>query len=171
MRPLDVAVLIKIADKGKQKWYMKDIAYELLISAGEISESINRSVIAGLISDNKKTVNKLALIDFLNKGLQYVFPVKPGGLAWGIETAYSASPVKKMFKHSDVYVWPYKNGYIKGQSVEPLYPYIPSVCLTDKSFYELFSLVEIIRLANSTEHKTAIELLRYKILKTPKAIL
>ena len=41
MRPLDVVILLKIASKGKQDWFMKNLAYELEISASEISESIN----------------------------------------------------------------------------------------------------------------------------------
>ena len=58
MRPHDIAILLKIASKGKEPWYMKDLAYELSISASEISESINRSIIAGLISSDKKTLKK-----------------------------------------------------------------------------------------------------------------
>lgn len=53
MRPHDIVILLKIAAKGKQKWFMKDLAFELGISGSEISESINRSVYAGLIAGNK----------------------------------------------------------------------------------------------------------------------
>ena len=61
MRPHDIVVLLKIAAKGKKTWLMKDLSYELGISASEISESINRSVIAGLISYDKKKLMKLIL--------------------------------------------------------------------------------------------------------------
>ncbi len=54
MRPHDIVVLLKIAAKNADSWYMKDLAHELNISASEISESINRSVIAGLIFADKK---------------------------------------------------------------------------------------------------------------------
>jgi hypothetical protein len=47
MRPHDIVILLKIAAKDDRDWYMKDLAYELGISASEISESIHRSVIAG----------------------------------------------------------------------------------------------------------------------------
>lgn len=39
MRLHDVAVLLKIAAKEGTDWFMKDLAYELGISASEISES------------------------------------------------------------------------------------------------------------------------------------
>ena len=80
MRPHDIVILLKIASKGSHKWFMKDLAYELEISASEISESINRSVISGLISGDKKTLKKMALLDFLRSGLRYVYPQQPGAL-------------------------------------------------------------------------------------------
>ena len=43
MRPHDIVILLKIAAKGKTQWFMKDLSYELSISASEISESLNRS--------------------------------------------------------------------------------------------------------------------------------
>ncbi len=49
MRPHDIAALLKIARKGRESWFMKDLAHELRISASEISESINRSIIGGLM--------------------------------------------------------------------------------------------------------------------------
>ena len=58
MRPHDIVVLLKIAAMGSQSWYMKDLSQELGISASEVSESINRSFIAGLISADKKQLMK-----------------------------------------------------------------------------------------------------------------
>lgn len=42
MRPHDIVVLLKIAVKGDKSWLMKDLSFELGISASEISESLNR---------------------------------------------------------------------------------------------------------------------------------
>ncbi len=46
MRPHDIVVLLKIASKGNTPWLMKDLASELAISAGEISESLHRGNIS-----------------------------------------------------------------------------------------------------------------------------
>lgn len=54
MRPHDIVVLLKIATKGINPWVMKDLSTELGISASEVSESLNLSAIAGLISKDKK---------------------------------------------------------------------------------------------------------------------
>src|SRR5690606_1999898 len=93
MRPHDVVVLLKIAAKNGSDWYMKDLAYELGISASEVSESINRSVIARLIFEDKKRLMTSALLDFLKFGLPYVYPQQPGSLVRGLPTAHSAEPL------------------------------------------------------------------------------
>jgi hypothetical protein len=77
MRPHDAVVLLKVASKGDKNWLMKDLANELEISAIEISKSINRSVLAGLVSGDKKSINKLALLNFSSDEI-YVWPFAKG---------------------------------------------------------------------------------------------
>lgn len=163
MRPHDIAVLLKIASKPDQHWYMKDLAYELGISNSEISESINRSVIAGLISSDKKTLNKLALLDFLQSGLRYVYPQQPGSMVRGIKTAHSAPPLADKILSEEPYVWPYAKGDTRGQSIEPLHPNIPEACLKDSRFYELIALSDAIRVGKVREQKLAFDLLKERV--------
>src|SRR5690606_36222741 len=74
MRPHDIVILLKIVAKGNHDWLMKDIANELFISNSEVSESLNRSVLAGLIASDKKRVMRQALVEFITSGLKYVYP-------------------------------------------------------------------------------------------------
>src|SRR5688500_14655127 len=90
MRPQDVVVLLKIIAKEEQVWQNKNLASELFISPAEISESLNRSGIAGLIErEKKKKVYRQSLMEFLEHGLHYVFPAFPGAMMNGIYTAHS----------------------------------------------------------------------------------
>jgi predicted transcriptional regulator len=163
MRPHDIAVLLKIISKGNQNWLMKDLAFELGISASEISESINRSIIAGLISNNKKIIKKLALLDFLKSGLRYVYPQQPGAMGRGIGTAHSALPLSNQIKSEEAFIWSFAKGNIRGQIIEPLHPNIPSACLKDEKFYELMALTDAIRVGKAREQQMAIEILKEKI--------
>ena len=163
MRPHDIAVLLKIASKGREQWYMKDLALELGISAGEISESINRSVIAGLISSDKKTLNKLSLLDFLKSGLRYVFPQQPGPMARGIGTAHSAPPLNNEIVSDEPFVWPFGKGNIRGQVIEPLHPNTPEACLKDEKYYELMALTDAIRIGKVREQNIAWEMIKERI--------
>ncbi len=163
MRPHDIAILLKIASKGQQNWYMKDLSYELGISASEISESITRSVFSGLISSDKKTLNKLALIDFLRSGLQYVYPQHPGSMVRGIGTAHTASPLNNQIMSEEPFVWPFAKGNIRGHAITPLHPNIPEACLRDDKFYELMALTDAIRVGKVREKQLAVEMIKERI--------
>ena len=58
MRPQDIVVLLKIFSLGEEDWLNKDLSNSLFISQSEISESLNRSLYAGLIGIDKKTIQK-----------------------------------------------------------------------------------------------------------------
>jgi hypothetical protein len=62
MRPQDVAILLKICALGQQPWQMAGLASSLRISISEVSESLNRSQLAGLIDFTKKKVNRQNLL-------------------------------------------------------------------------------------------------------------
>ena len=163
MRPHDVVILLKIASKGTADWFMKDLAYELKISASEISESINRSVIAGLMSSDKKTLKKLALLDFLKSGLRYVYPQQPGALVRGIGTAHSTLPLRNEISSDEHFVWPFAQGNIRGQTIEPLHPKVPEACLLDSRFYEFMSLTDALRVGRAREQQIAFDMLKERI--------
>ena len=163
MRPHDIAILLKIACKGQDQWYMKDLAFELGISASEISESINRSIIAGLISGDKKSLKKMALLDFLKSGLRYVYPYRPGSMVRGIGTAYSARPLSNEIISDEQVVWPYGNGNMRGQAIEPLHPNTPEACLKDGKYYELMALTDAIRIGKVREQNIAFAMIKERI--------
>ncbi len=163
MRPQDVVILLKIASKKQVQWQMKDLAIELMISSSEVSESINRSVQAGLISADKKTLMKGALLEFLNHGLKYVYPQHPGAMVRGIATAHSAQPLKKLIQSKENYVWSWPEGNVRGQGIQPLHPSVPAACIKDKELYELLSLTDALRIGKKREQEIAFKELEKKL--------
>ncbi len=163
MRPHDIVILLKISTKGEQSWLMKDLAMELYISASEVSESINRSMLAGLLAEDKKKLMRLALIEFLKYGIRYVYPQKPGAIVRGIPTALSYLPLNKYIISDVTFVWPYAEGNIKGQCIEPLHPSVPKACIRDNKLHELLALVDALRVGKIREQNIAIEELERRI--------
>jgi predicted transcriptional regulator len=163
MRPHDIVILLKIVTYKDNDWYIKDAANELFISQSEVSESLNRSVMAGLISSNKKRVMKSALFDFLVYGLKYVYPVKPEAMVRGIKTSHSASPLSNEIVSDEVYVWAYVEGDSRGFSIEPLHPNVPKACLQDSKLYELLTLVDAVRIGNKREFNLAVNELKQRL--------
>ena len=164
MRPQDIVVLLKIIALKDDNWYNSDLAQSLRISPSEISEVLNRCRIAGLIDSKKRNVNINSFIEFLIYGLKYVFPAEPGAIVKGFPTAHSASPIKEQISSgADVYVWPSAKGTCRGQAVAPLYKTIPQVAPENKSFYELLTIVDTIRIGRVREINIATEELNKRL--------
>lgn len=159
MRPHDIVVLLKIISLGN-KWLNKDLSESLYISSSEISESLNRSMIARLISPDKKKVFKSALMRFIENGLGFVFPAEPGAIERGIPTAHSAPILNEYFLSEENYVWPSANGKVRGQTIAPLYPNQIKAVINDEKLYNMLALVDSIRVGKVRESEKALELLR-----------
>ncbi len=164
MRPQDIVILLKIAALREEFWMAKDLAESLKISASEVSESLNRSKLARLVSGDKKMLMKNNLIDFLNHGLRYVYPVEPGSIQRGLPTAHSAPPLNMLIESDEVYVWPDAYGEYRGQGIEPLHPNVPHACKNDPQLYEILSLLDAIRIGRAREKQLAIEELKQRVL-------
>lgn len=163
MRPHDIIILFKIIAKGNTSWLMKDLAEELKISASEVSESLNRSALAGLVDPTKKKPIYSSLLDFLEHGLKYTFPQKPGALTRGMPTAWSAPPLSSEIMSNEQVVWPYANGQARGQAIEPLHPSVPRASLNDKKLHELLALADALRIGRAREQKLAIQELKRRL--------
>ncbi len=164
MRPLDVAVLLKIITYGNANWKQQQLSVDLCLSQSEISKSIARSKYAGLIDETGKQVRRLALMDFLEKGLTYVFPQHPGALVRGIPTSHSASPLAELIQSKEHYVWPSAMGKLRGQSVTPLYPQAPEAASQDANLHAFLALVDALRIGQKREQALAISELKKRIL-------
>jgi hypothetical protein len=164
MRPQDIVVLLKVIALDGKPWQNKDLSWSLHISASEISESLNRSHIAGLIDFEKKKIFRQSLMEFLEHGLHYVFPAIPGPLTNGIPTAHSHPFMYKYFKSEENYVWPDFNGNKRGSSIQPLYKELTKSVMEDETLYKLLALSDVIRVGRPRELKVAIQELKKMIL-------
>jgi hypothetical protein len=165
MRPQDIVILVKIVAKGNQVWQNKDLAHELFISPGEISDSLNRSAMAGLIdNEKKKKVYRTSLLEFVEHGLHYVFPALPGTMVNGLYTAHSHPTMQQHFSSELNYVWPDPRGEVRGLSIEPLYKHQVKSSRIDDKLYLMLALIDVVRVGKVREMKVALEKLKEKIL-------
>jgi len=165
MRPQDILILLKILALEKEQFYLKDLSNQLGISSSEVTESVNRSVIAGLLAEDKRTIMRKALFEFLIHGLAYVFPQKPGSMVAGMPTAHSTAPLFQEFKSDEMYVWSDPKGNVKGQEIEPFHKGQINAAKQDPKLYELLALSDALRVGKVRERKMAEEELRKRILR------
>ncbi|QPH41811.1 hypothetical protein IZT61_07585 [Pedobacter endophyticus] len=162
MRPQDIVILLKIVSIADKPWQYRDLSSSLSISISEISESLNRSKLARLIIG--KRIARNALMEFVQFGLRYVFPQRPGAIATGMPTAHSHPFYKTRISSDHPYVWPSFDGNIRGESIEPLHAGIVKGASMDENFYLLLASVDILRVGNAREVKIAIDVLKEHIL-------
>lgn len=155
MRPQDIAILLKIVALGDQPWTGAEVAHALHVSPAEVSNSLKRSALAGLIDVTKRRVSCGALLEFLKHGLPYVFPTRPGGVVRGVPTAHAAPPLRSKFAGADAYVWPHAKGSAQGQALAPLYPGAAAAALEDPALHELLALTDALRVGRTRERAEA----------------
>ncbi len=152
----DVLILLHLLSLP-QGWIQVDIAKALMLSPSEVSNALNRCVVAGLINSDKSRINKLALREFLIGGLKYAFPAEISAKVRGIATAHSASPIKEQISEGeDIYVWSHYLGTRRGYGVKPLYKTVPKIVGSNPALYELLVIVDTIRIGRVREVEIAI---------------
>lgn len=167
MRPQDVVILLKIISLDEKPWRMKDVASALRVSASEVTESLERSALAGLIAVDKTRVMRDSLLEFLVHGLRYVFPVVLGPTAQGIATAHSAAPLSDHIVGQEPYVWLHPDGPQRGPSIMPLIPTVPQAVLQDPKLYQLLALTDALRVGRVREKNLAAQYLEQLLWNTP----
>ncbi len=163
MKPQDIVILLKIIALNDDKWKQQSIADSLIMSQSEISQSVARMLYSGLLFENGKKVMRNSLLEFLQYGIAYVFPQKPGAMVRGIPTAHSSLPLSTIIVSNENYVWPSAKGTMRGQSIIPLYPSVPDAVKNDGYLHELLSLVDALRVGKARERNLAMQELTNRI--------
>ena len=164
MRPQDIVVLLKLLTVSNLNWQYRDLSASLFISISEISDSLNRSHLAGLVDDSRRKVHRQSLMEFIQYGLHYVFPQTLGSMVTGIPTAHSHPFYAARFSSELPYVWPDETGNVRGLSIEPLHKGVLKAVQNDEMLYKLLASIDIIRVGKAREMKMAIEELKMGIL-------
>jgi DNA-binding Lrp family transcriptional regulator len=164
MKPQDILLLLKVICLKNAEWTQLPISEALGMSQSEVSEAVKRCKYTGLLDVDGKKVMRLALMEFLEYGIRYVYPQKPGPIVRGVPTAHSAPPLNSTIVSTEDYVWPYAKGTVRGQSILPLYSSVPSAALRDPALYELLAMVDALRVGRSRERSLALAELKKRVL-------
>lgn len=162
MKPQDVAVLVHLVARGRVPWTYRQLALTIGISLSELSASVGRSTLAGLVHPSTRVPVRAALSEFLIHGLRYVFPAQPGAPTRGVPTGLAAPHFEGRVLASDEtlpWVWPSREGTVRGIGVEPIHPLLVSGSLADPTLYGVAALVEAQRAFGARERREAATLL------------
>jgi hypothetical protein len=158
LKPQDIVVLLKLAEQ-KEAWTFGEIAAALDLSPSAVHRSLERAQLAGLYDPVRKSVNRVALLEFLVHGAKYVFPVVRQGEARGIPTAWAAPPLNERLTSAgkNAPAWPHALGKVRGIGIEPLHSVVPEAARRDPQLGELLALLDAIRIGDTRERMLAVE--------------
>ncbi len=172
MKSQDIVIMLKLVSLEDQirqahldeptisdPFALRSLESELGISKTEIGASIRRSIASNLAikSNDRAKVNRRNLTEFVQHGLKYVFPAKPGAPQRGVATGFAAPMLegKLVSSGADIYIWPHPEGSQRGLSIAPLFKSVPDAALKDARLYELLALIDAIRTGNQREANLA----------------
>ena len=155
IKPQDVLVLAKlIILQNQEKSPQKELAKSLGLSQAEVSNALTRLKMAGLLSDSKTHIKKLAAIEFIKHALKFMFPIRYSGMDRGILAGPSTAFVKEKVITSDGpdIIWQDSSGKNRGLCVGPIYPTVTFAVKKDPELYRLLTIIELFRGLGSTRH-------------------
>lgn len=156
-------------DSGR--WSMANLGKIMRVSASTIHDSISRMLAVQLLVASRQTVTQyqldhLGLKQLIIHAIRYLAPAQPGAVTRGIPTASSSPVMGRLSAASDLaFVWPSVSGQVTGMAVDPLHKSVPYLCVLSgqQRLYELFCLIDALRLGSRRETTMAIELLEQRL--------
>ncbi len=164
LKAQDIVVTAKVAiAEDRSSLTFARLSVELFMSASEVHAAVQRAITSNLLvrEFGELSVNRASLMELLTHGVRYVFPAMFGPIARGVPTSTSALPLAAEFELGDSLpiVWPHANGEVRGLSLCPLYPSVPSASLIDQKLHQVLALIDALRAGAARERELAGEAL------------
>lgn len=152
MKPQDIVLALKIALTSDQLT-VKELSESLFLSQGEVINGFKRLQASGLLLKDRfsRQIIRANLVEFITHGLKYVFPGALGAPARGMMTAWGHPRIADSITSQSVPVWTTLDGKTYGPSLKPLYKEVPKICSQDLVLYEIFALIDCLRIGRARE--------------------
>ncbi len=159
LKPQDLVVALRIATWRDRSWTQAELARSIHLSPAEVHQSLRRLEACHLYRRLPRKVDREALVEFLAGGLRHVFPAMLSGTGVGLPTAHSAAPLadKLLAEEEDTLVWPVASAphALRGRILAPLHASVPRAAAEDPALYEVFALVDALRIGRARERALA----------------
>jgi hypothetical protein len=159
-----VAAVLALPDMSV--WTYASLAVRLELSASEAHAAVKRAGRAGLLRG--RSVDRRALLEFLEHGVRYAFYAIRGAPTRGVPTGVLAPPLNALMSAKEGPVWPSADGGARGYALEPLYRTAPTAAQRDTSVHEVLALIDALREGGVRERELGLRELRMR-LQPPKS--
>lgn len=165
VKAADIYVLSGLLSQGRGAWSYRSLADRLQVPHAVVQRALERGRIASLCSADKRQVHLPNFEEFA-VALRFIFPAELGGLTPGIPAAWAAEPMSSEIRSSGSEpppVWPYAQGTVRGQALEPLHPAAPKAVEGWPQLGEILALVDSLRAGDGRVRRVAEELLASRL--------
>ena len=156
LRPQDVVLAISLHALQSDDISHAAVARLLSLPRQRVHESIARLQDNGLYSVRRQAINVLWLREFLEQGLRWLCPARPGAPTRGIPTAHAGPVLRDSIVSQEAFVWPSDTpNAIPGRAVEPIHPLALIAAREIPAAYPLLSLADAFRVGRTREQALA----------------
>lgn len=144
------------------KWTYRSLADRLCVPHPVIQRSLARAKGADLYSPERQDVHLRHFEEFAVHALRFIAPAELGALVPGVPAAWAAEPVALRVRSSGEDpppVWPFAEGQIRGQAIEPLHPSAPEAVSEWPQLGEILAVLDSIRGGDARVRQVAGDLL------------
>lgn len=166
LKPQDVVLALYLT--GTSARTQSEIAGQVGLSQGEVSNALKRLRASRLLLDDARTIVVPHLVELCVHGIKYVFPAEVGRKVGGMPTVALAPPLAgNIFGEEAELVWPSPRGTARAASLEPLHPCVVHAAERDERLYQLLSLLDGIRVGRARLREVAEKKFRDILMGSP----
>jgi hypothetical protein len=156
----DIYVLAGLVSHAGE-WSYRSLAERLRVPHTVVQRALARADEAGLYSPGRRAVHLPHFEEFAVHAIRFVAPAHLGALLPGVPAAWAAAPMVELIRSSSDEpppVWPYAQGDVRGQAIEPLHRAAPEAVAGWPELGETLSLLDSLRAGDGRVRKVAGEL-------------
>lgn len=165
VKDADIYVLAGILARS-ESWSYRSLAERLRVPHPVVQRALARAKRADLYSPDRREVHRPHFEEFGIHALRFVAPAQLGPLAPGVPAAWAAEPMASAIRSSGEEpppVWPFAQGRVRGQAIEPLHPAAPEAVYDWPELGELLALLDSLRAGDARVRRVAGDLLSERL--------
>jgi hypothetical protein len=146
----------------KEDWSYRSLAGRLHVPHSVVQRALVRAQAADLYSGEARKVHLPHFEEFAIHALRFLAPAQLGALMPGVPAAWGAEPMASTIRSSGEEpppVWPYAQGRVRGQGIEPLHLSAPQAVEDWPELGEILALLDSLRAGDLRIRKVAEDLL------------
>jgi hypothetical protein len=172
IRASDVYVLGGLLAR-EGEWSYRSLADQLHVPHAVVQRALSRAQGSRLYVAERREVPAPHFEEFAIHALHFVAPTQLGALVPGVPAAWAAEPMVEAIRSADEEpppVWPYAQGQVRGQAIEPLHPAAPEAVEGWPELGQILALLDSQRAGDARIRKVASDLLSRMLRDRARAI-